>query len=273
VLLSKSKLVELLVQAAFTLGVEVLNDRSDGFIDRGGVVHLVESVLLITEELLLGSEDTAGSAESHVTDKIRSEALVMLHGVSSNQRTGSSETSLTMDGDSTLFVFGDLEEVLDDLVTRSRTIQEVEISVLDAVFLESFTVVLLVVKSYDHSNTELLEDWDVIFRSETSVTVSVSRLVTGTTESDELSWNDPVEITVLDLLIELVVSEVESLDVEPLELDGIFKTSKTVQDTTSVGRVGITGVSVLSERRLDLGEGFPGFFGGLSEDADAETAH
>jgi len=145
--------------------------------------------------------------------------------------------------------------------------------VLDTVLLKSFTVVLLVVKSHNHSNTELLKDRDIVFRSESSVTIGVSRLVTRTTEGNELTRNDPVKITIFNLLIEFVVSEVESLDVEPLELNGVFKTSKTVEDAASIRRIGVTSISVLSKRRLKLGERFPGFFGSFTKNNDAEAAH
>jgi len=145
--------------------------------------------------------------------------------------------------------------------------------VLDTVLLKSFTVVLLVVKSHNHSDSELLEDGNVVFRGKSSVTISISWLVRRSREGDELTRNDPVKITIFNLLIEFVVSEVESLDVEPLELNGVFKTSKTVEDAASIRRIGVTSISVLSKRRLKLGERFPGFFGSFTKNNDAEAAH
>jgi len=116
VLIVDVKTIEILVNGVFTLSVIILDAVGDGFIDRGNFIQLVERVLLIAKELLLGSQDAAWSAKSHVTNEIRSDALVMLHGISSDQRTSSSKTSLTMHSNSTLFIFNDLQKFVDDVI-------------------------------------------------------------------------------------------------------------------------------------------------------------
>jgi len=145
--------------------------------------------------------------------------------------------------------------------------------VVDTVLDESVFIILLIVKSNDSGDSKLLEDGDIIFRSESSVAFSISGLVRGATESNELARNDPVQVTVFDLFIELVVSEVEIFNIEELELNAILQTSESIQDTASVWGVGVRGISVFGKRRASLGEGFPSFFSRSAEDDDLEGAH
>jgi hypothetical protein len=41
-------------------------------------------------------------------------------------------------------------------------------------------------------------------------------------ESDELSWNDPVEITVFNSLVVLIFLNVESSEIVPVEFNCVF---------------------------------------------------
>jgi len=253
--------------------VEVLDEGKDSLVDGGDIVPLVIILFFIAEELLLGSQDTSWSAKSDVADEIRSQELVMFQGISSDEGTSSSQTSLTMDSQSSLFGFSNLEESVDDFIRRARTIQEIEIGVVDTILDESLFIVLFIVKSNDSGDSELLEDRDIIFRSESSVAFSISGLIRRATESNEFAWNDPVQITIFNLFIELVVSEVEILDVKEFELDAVLQTSEAVQDAASVWGVGVGGISVFSKRRLGLIEGFPGFFSSSAENDDLESTH
>jgi len=94
---------KVLVEEVFTLGMEVLDEVGDGFVDGGDIVLLVKITLFITEELLLRSQDTSGSAKSDISDEVRSQEFVMLHSISSNEGSSSSQTSLTVDGYGSLF--------------------------------------------------------------------------------------------------------------------------------------------------------------------------
>lgn len=264
---------KVLGQLVFTFVVEVLNKGENSLVDGRDIVPLVIIFFFIAKELLLGSQDTAWSAESNVADEVRSQEFVVLQGISSNEGTSSSQTSLTVDSQSSLFSFSNLEEGVNDFIRRARAIQEIEIGMVDTILDESLFIVLFIVKSDDSGNSELFEDGDIIFRSESSVTFSISGLVRGATESNELAWNDPVQVTVFDLFVELVVSKVEILDVKEFKLDAVLQTSEAVQDAASVWGVGVRGISVFSKRRLGLGEGFPGFFSSSAENDDLESTH
>ena len=68
----------------------------------------------------------------------------------------------------------------------------------------------------------MLEDVDV---ASSSMAVAMDRvtLVNRTHKGQELARNDPVEVAIFDLLVVLVLTRVEGLEVVPSELDGLLK--------------------------------------------------
>ncbi len=71
----------------------------------------------------------------------------MFHGVQSNQRSCPAEPGFAVNGDSAFFLLDCVQELLDNVVFRSRTIQEVEIKMLDPCFHEFIFIVLRFIKS------------------------------------------------------------------------------------------------------------------------------
>ena len=47
---------------------------------------------------------------------------------------------------------------------------------------------------------------------------------------DKFPWNNPVQVTVLHGLIELIVSQIEGLYIKPAQLDAIFQASEAIQN-------------------------------------------
>ena len=58
--------------------------------------------------------------------------------------------------------------------------------------------------------------------------VFVDGLVVGRTEGHKLVGDDPVEVSVFDLLVVLVLVEVELLVVEPAQLDGVVESAEAI---------------------------------------------
>lgn len=59
--------------------------------------------------------------------------------------------------------------------------------------------------------------------------VLIDGFIGGRAECDELVGNDPVEVSVLDLLVVLVLGQIEGLVVEPPQPDRVLQTAQTVQ--------------------------------------------
>lgn len=55
-------------------------------------------------------------------------------------------------------------------------------------------------------------------------------MVIGRAEGDKLSWNYPVDVSVFDFFVVLILCDIKLFVVEPSEPDGIVEASQTVQD-------------------------------------------
>lgn len=93
---------------------------------------------------------------------------------------------------------------------------------LDSSFNKLLLLILGLIQTHDQRHAKLLKDGHIVIRSEATIFVSH---VLGTREGDELSWNDPVEISILDLLEMLILLHIEARVVVPAQFHGIFKPS------------------------------------------------
>ena len=93
-----------------------------------------------------------------------------------------------------------------------------------------------------------------------SVSLVCISLFYGTHECHELTWNNPVDITILDSLIELILLDIEWSKIVPLELDGILKSLETLQHRALVQAVALACISVRFEKTMIWTEHIPSFF-------------
>jgi hypothetical protein len=100
--------------------------------------------------------------------------------------------------------------------------------VFDATIGEVFLVVFLLVESDNSLDAELLE-YINIFCWVVSVPLLCISFFDWSHEGTELSWNDPVDITVLYLFVLLVDLDLEGPEVIPSKLDCILKSLEYLQ--------------------------------------------
>ena len=120
-------------------------------------------------------------------------------------------------------VITNFHEVSYDTVWWSRTVNEEKIVMGDLFLSKVFLVVFFFVKSYYASDIKLVKDFYVLIRVMTISLVGVSFL-NWSHECHKLSWDDPVEVTVLNSLIVLILLHVERAEVIPTESDCILET-------------------------------------------------
>ena len=77
-----------------------------------------------------------------------------------------------------------------------------------------------------------------------AVAVDSVALINGSHEGHELAGDDPVEVTVLDLFVVLVLLHVERLEVVPAVFDGFLQTLQAVQDSALVVTLALASISV-----------------------------
>jgi len=108
---------------------------------------------------------------------------------------------------------------------------------------EGGAIVFGFVQAHDSVNIQVLEDVDI---TGSGVTVAMDgiTLVNGTHEGQELAWDNPVKITVLDLLVMFVFTSVEILEIVPSKSDGMLKTLKAMKNGALVLAGATAGISV-----------------------------
>ena len=91
------------------------------------------------------------------------------------------------------------------------------------------SVVLLVVETDHKPHSEFLEGGHVVVRTEAELLYTVDA-VNGSAKGQELVGNDPVHVSVLDLLVVLIVCHVEGRRVVPIQVYCPLQRFQTVRD-------------------------------------------
>jgi hypothetical protein len=142
--------------------------------------------------------------------------------------------------------------------------------VLDAALYELLFLVLGLVKTNHQGHAELLENGNVVIGSEATVLVSD---ILWPREGNKLSWHDPVEVSIFDLLIVLILLDVEGGVAVPSEFHGVFKSAEAVEYRALVGAGTHGCVTIGHELVVIRCEHLPGLVCSLSQVDDHKAAH
>jgi hypothetical protein len=91
--------------------------------------------------------------------------------------------------------------------------------------MKSFLVIRPIVQSNDARDPHTLEQRCVVFRSVVIEPIVVGVSIAWVTEGEELSWYNPVPITVLHFLAQLIFLNVETCHAEPPKTHSLFKSA------------------------------------------------
>ncbi len=201
----------------------------------------------------------------------------MLHSPEPDQSSSAPEPSFAVDSNSSAVrlsevVVGHFHELFHDGVGRGGAVDEEEIIVVDVGVQEGPLIVLFFVEPDDPFDIELLENLHVLLRVVAVALVCIS-LFDRSHKGHELAWDDPVEVPVLDPLVELVLLDVEGFEVVPLELNGVLQALQALQESAFVQAVAFTGISVVLEELMIGFEGCVSLLGGALHDDDHEAGH
>jgi hypothetical protein len=111
----------------------------------------------------------------------------------------------------------DVHEVVYDVIRRCRTIDKEKVIVVNLLLQKEPFVVLLLIESYNSIDTHLLEDIAVFLRMMSESLICITFL-DRTHKRHEPSGDDPVEVSILDSFVMLVLLDVECPEVIPLVL-------------------------------------------------------
>ena len=121
-----------------------------------------------------------------------------------------------------------IEEVSHDLVWGSRSINEEEVIVGDSSVDEMLLIILLLIEPDDLGHPNALEDISILAWV-MAISLPLVSVLNWSHKCDEFAWDDPVEVSILDSLIVLVLLDIEGPEVIPSEPYGVLESLQTVE--------------------------------------------
>ena len=104
---------------------------------------------------------------------------------------------------------------------------------IDAIADKFILIIFGFIESDDARNVEMLENLKIVLRCVTS-SLEFANVVEWTHERNKLIRYDPVEVTVLDLFIILILLVIELPELVPSQANCVFKALQAVQDRARV---------------------------------------
>jgi len=186
--------------------------------------------------MLLWTKDWPRSTYSNPPNKGCSRKLVMLHGVTCNEAPCSPQSSLTMNSNHSFGGLHNLKKSLHDFHRRWCTVSKVQIVMVDSVLDKLFPIISRGIQSYYSLHSKFLEYWNELFRTKQSILQSrqknypilIFTSIIRRAESDQLIRNNPIKVSIFQLFVVFVLTEIELLETEPPELNCILQPLQTL---------------------------------------------
>ena len=141
---------------------------------------------------------------------------------------------------------------------------------LNPLLRELVLFILGFIQANDQGHTEALENRHVVIWGERTISICY---VERSRERNKLSWDDPIQVTVFDLLEVLVLLHVKSAIVVPSKCHGVLEAQEAVMICAAVGAITHRGVTIGDELVVVRTERLPCLICRLAQDYDHEGAH
>ena len=140
----------------------------------------------------------------------------------------------------------------------------------DTLLRELLLLILRLVEADDKRDSEPSEDRHIIVWCEGTISVSC---IEWAREGNELSWNDPIQVSILNLLEVLIFLNIELAIVVPSEGYSKLEALEAVQVCATIGTVAHCRVTVWNEFVVVRAESLPGIVSGLVKDNNHKGVH
>lgn len=164
--------------------------------------------------MLLRPQYASRSCESNPTYEVGCWKLEVFHSINANQRARSAESSFTVDGECSTFCLRNSQELGYYAVWRRRSINKVQVGVIDAITSEFEAFVLRFIQSDHMGDAKMLKDLQVVLGAITAL-LRAWRIINGTHEGYESIRNDPVKISILHFFVVLVLLVIKIAELVP----------------------------------------------------------
>lgn len=106
------------------------------------------------------------------------------------------------------------------------------------VLFEMFLVIFFLIQSNNSVNFDIFKEFNIFIRM-LAISMLCISVFNWAHEGSELSWDDPVKITVFNSLIVFVFFNVERFEIIPTKSNGIFETLKAMEKSAIVEAVAL----------------------------------
>ena len=207
--------------------------------------------LFLNEEKLLRPQNTAWACNTNPADELLCRYLIVFHRVKPDQGSSTSKTCLTMNGDSSWIGLWEMsitnvEEIFNNIFRRVWTIYEKELVVSYSLSQKLATVVFCLIQSDNSLDIPLFEDITVLIRSKAR-SLSWLSAIYRAHKRREFPRNDPIDISVLNALVVLVLLDIEGLKIVPLLLDTVLETLQAMKNCALVVAFSLGGIAEWDE--------------------------
>ena len=170
--------------------------------------------------MLLGAEDRPRPRDSDPPDEGLRRDLVVFHAVEADEGAGATEACLAVDGDGTSLGIRKLflacvHEILNNLLGWSGPIHEDHVVVGDAVLREGSLVVLGIIQADNATDVKVLEYFGVAGGGVPIATLLSLVSVHRSHKGYKLAWDNPVKVSIRDLLIVFVLASIKLIVIVP----------------------------------------------------------
>ena len=142
----------------------------------------------------------------------------------------------------------------------------------DAFIFKVGFIIFLLVESDDLGDSDILENINILAWVVAILVVAVP-VLNGAHEGHKFTWNDPVQVSVFDSFIVLVLLDIETSEVVPSEFYRKLESLEDVEQGAIIEAISLGGISEMLEEGM---VGFDLFISSLStdfEDDDHEGSH
>mmetsp|Transcript_148582 Transcript_148582/g.413968 ORF Transcript_148582/g.413968 Transcript_148582/m.413968 type:complete len:362 (+) Transcript_148582:435-1520(+) len=221
--------------------------------------------LHVEQELLLRTQYAPRSTDAVPPNKGPCRKLVVLHRVKPDKRTRPTKASLAVNSNCARLILSNVQELGNDISGRAAPIQEVQVDVLDLVIYEAPSLVLFFVQADDEADSCLPEDRHVVLRRESRKPIRIRWRRARPSEGQELVRDDPVHVSVFDLLEEVIRLNVKPVPIKPPVSDALLQSLQAVHYCEVECANAACGIAEGKEWRIDSREWLISHVGRLAQ--------
>ena len=119
-----------------------------------------------------------------------------------------------MYSNSTWSLFANCQELLQNFISRGRSVREEKIFVLEAVSSKPFGIIYFAVESNNCNDTMQTKVWEIGLRSMKRIPIINFALWMWSTKSNKLFWDQPIKVSILNFFVMFILFAIKIVKIK-----------------------------------------------------------